>query len=132
MHIILTANASIARTKVLHTEQYLRVTGLGNAQFGEAAVAMLSIHQLFSKLLVKGSMHDWEVKREQEHIVLDFHNQYLSLRENTLSSNIVNIPKDIDPFGILQKHITNEVFTTDSIIECFQRMKVDSSSLWVL
>ena len=123
---------SIARTKVLHTEQYMRITGLGNAQFGEAAVAMLSIHQLFSKSLVKGSMHEWEVKCEQEHIVLDFHNQYLSLRENTLSSNIINIPKDIDPFGILQKHITNEIFTTDSIIECFQRIKVDSSSVWVL
>lgn len=123
---------SIARTKVLHTEQYMCITGLGNAQFGEAAVAMLSIHQMFSKSLVKGSMHEWEVKREQEHIVLDFHNQYLSLRENTLSSNIVDIPKDIDPFGILQKHITNEVFTTDSIIECFQRIKVDSSSPWVL
>ena len=95
-------------------------------------MAMLSIHQLFSKSLVKGSMHEWEVKREQEHIVLDFPNQYLSLRENTLSSNIVDIPKDIDPFGILQKHITNEVFTTDSIIECFQRMRVDSSSPWVL
>lgn len=129
---ILMQSPSIACTKVLHTEQYMRIAGLGNAQFGEAAVAMLSIHQLFSKSLVKGSMHEWEVKREQEHIVLDFHNQYLSLRENTLSSNIIDIPKDIDPFGILQKHITNEVFTTDSIIECFQRMKVDSSSPWVL
>ena len=129
---ILMQSPSIARTKVLHTEQHMCITGLGNAQFGEAAVAMLSIHQLFSKSLVKGSMHEWEVKREQEHIVLDFHNQYLSLQENTLSSNIVDIPKDIDPFGILQKHITNEVFTTDSIIECFQRMKVDSSSPWVL
>ena len=77
---------SIARTKVLHTEQYMRIAGLGSAQFGEAAVAMLSIHQMFSKSLVKGSMHEWEVKREQEHIVLDFQNQYLSLQENTLSS----------------------------------------------
>lgn len=128
MHIILTANASIARTKVLHTEQYLQVTGLDNAQFGEAAVAMLSIHQLFSKLLVKGSMHDWEVKREQEHIVLDFHNPYLTLREKAVSSNIIDIPQDIDPFGILKKHVTNEVFTTDSIIQCFQRMKGDGPS----
>lgn len=127
IHILSIIN-SIARTKVLHTEQYLRITGLGNAQFGQAAVAMISIHQLFSKMLVKGSMHDWEVKREQEHIVLDFHNQYLTLREKALEGNIIDIPKDVDPFGILQKHVTNEVFTTDSIVQCFQRMKADGPS----
>lgn len=127
IHILSIIN-SIARTKVLHTEQYLRITGLGNAQFGQAAVAMISIHQLFSKMLVKGSMHDWEVKREQEHIVLDFHNQYLTLREKALEGNIIDIPKDVDPFGILQKHVTNEVFTTDSIVQCFQRTKADGPS----
>lgn len=127
IHILSIIN-SIACTKVLHTEQYLRITGLGNAQFGQAAVAMISIHQLFSKMLVKGSMHDWEVKREQEHIVLDFHNQYLTLREKALEGNIIDIPKDVDPFGILQKHVTNEVFTTDSIVQCFQRTKADGPS----
>ena len=71
----------------------MRITGLGNVQFGEATVAMLSIHQLFSKMLVKGTMLVWEVKREQEHIVLDFHSQYLSLREKTISSAIIDIPK---------------------------------------
>ena len=106
----------------------MHITGLGNAQFGEATVAMLSIHQLFSKMLVKGTMLDWEVKREQEHIVLDFHSQYLSLREKTISSAIIDIPKDIDPFGILQKRITDEVFTTDSTIDCFQRVRVEGLS----
>ena len=62
-------------------------------------------------------MLDWEVKWEQEHIVLDFHSQYLSLREKTISSAIIDIPKDIDPFGILQKRITDEVFMTDSTID---------------
>lgn len=113
---------------MLHTEQYMRITGLGNVQFGEATVAMLSIHQLFSKMLVKGTMLDWEVKREQEHIVLDFHSQYLSLWEKTISSAIIDIPKDIDPFGILQKRITDEVFTTDSTIDCFQRVRVEGLS----
>lgn len=120
--------ASIACTKVLHTEQYMRITGLGNAQFGESAVSMLSIHQLFSKQLMKGSIHDWEVKREQDYIVLDFHNPYLSLREKILSSNIIDIPQDVDPLGILRKHVTNEVFTTDSIVQCFQRIKEGDSS----
>ncbi|EPS96130.1 hypothetical protein FOMPIDRAFT_1053586 [Fomitopsis schrenkii] len=39
----ITHESDIARTKVLHTEQYLRITGLGNAQFGQAAVAMISM-----------------------------------------------------------------------------------------
>ena len=125
---LLIVNHSIARTKVLHTEQYVRITGLSNAQFGEAAIAMLSIHQLFSKMLKKGSMLEWDVKREQEHIVLDFHNQYLTLWEKAITGNIIDIPKDVDPFGILQKHVTNEVFTTDSIVHCFQRLKLDGPS----
>ncbi|EPS99195.1 hypothetical protein FOMPIDRAFT_65033, partial [Fomitopsis schrenkii] len=69
-----------------------------------------------------------ESEWEQEHIVLDFHNQYLTLREKALEGNIIDIPKDVDPFGILQKHVTNGVFTTDSIVQCFQRTKADGPS----
>ena len=43
-----------------------------------------------------------------------------------------DIPKDIDPFGILQKRITDEVFTTDSTIDCFQRVRLEGPSQWVM
>ena len=40
--------------------------------------------------------------------------------------------KDIDPFGILQKCITDKVFMTDSTIDCFQRVRVEGLSQWVV
>ena len=119
---------SIAQTKVLHTEQYVCIGGLGDPQFNQGAVAVLAIHQFLESRLGSGSLQNMDVKWEQGHIVLDFHNPYLTLREKAVSSNIIDIPQDIDPFGILKKHVTKEVFTTDSIIQCFQRMKGDGPS----
>ncbi|KAH9912171.1 uncharacterized protein B0H18DRAFT_890696, partial [Fomitopsis serialis] len=112
--------------RAVHTEQYLCTTGLGNAQFSEAAVALMSIHQLFERRLGQGSLHQWDVKKEQGHIALDFHNQYLTTPENTSAANIIDIPDDMDPFHILRRHITDEVFTMDGLVKYYERVKPDN------
>lgn len=122
---------SIAHTRVLHTEQYLRITGLGSPHFDKAAVTLLSVHQFFVNMLGKTAVHEWDVKREQGNLVLDFHNQYLTLREHASQESIIDIPKDIDPFGILAKHVGDEVFTTDGLVKCFERVKANNIPQWV-
>ncbi|KAH9921060.1 uncharacterized protein B0H18DRAFT_880502, partial [Fomitopsis serialis] len=113
----------IARTKLVHTEQYVRIGGLGSAQFDQSAVAMMNIHQLFESRLGKGCLQGWDVKREQGHIVLDFHNRYLTPRSSASSASIMDIPHDYDPRHILRSHMTDEVFTSDNVVQYYERVQ---------
>ncbi|KAH9840713.1 uncharacterized protein C8Q71DRAFT_721210 [Rhodofomes roseus] len=68
--------------------------------FDQGAVAVLAIHQFLESRLGSGSLQDMDVKREQGHIVLDFHN----------------------------RQVTDEVFTADNAVQFYERVKLDGSS----
>ncbi|KAH9837946.1 uncharacterized protein C8Q71DRAFT_706152, partial [Rhodofomes roseus] len=119
---------SIAQTKVVHTEQYVRIGGLADPLFDQGAVAVLAIHQFLESRLGSGSLQDMDVKREQGHIVLDFHNRYLTPRSEAAVTSIIPFPNDYDPRHILQSRVTDEVFTTDNAVQFYERVKLDGSS----
>ncbi|KAH9829028.1 uncharacterized protein C8Q71DRAFT_863579 [Rhodofomes roseus] len=124
----ITKESDIAQTKVVHTEQYVRIGGLADPLFDQGAVAVLAIHQFLESRLGSGSLQDMDVKQEQGHIVLDFHNRYLTPRSEAAVTSIIPFPNDYDPRHILQSRVTDEVFTTNNAVQFYERVKLDGSS----
>lgn len=107
-------NASAAR-------QSVKLTGLGIDSFNESAQAMLELSQVIARQLPPGALMDFMPSQEQGFIVLEFANRYFSSAKDSVQAQEIEIPKTIDPFGILRLHIGNGRYTEDNEVLYFER-----------
>lgn len=115
----------MAPTRLLHSEQYIRLSELSTETFDSAAAAVVGIHQFMGSRIVSGGLNEWNVKREGGHIVLDFHNRYLTAREKAADQPVLDIPDAIDPHRLLRDRIKDEVYTQNNEVQYFERLTED-------
>lgn len=103
----------------------MKLTGLGIEPFNEAAQALLELSQVIARQLPPGCLIDFQPSQEQGFIALEFANRYLTSAKNVIKAKEIDIPKTIDPFGILSLHGSGERYTEDNEVLYFERQLHD-------
>ena len=93
------------------------------------------ITQLFDRSFPSNTLEPWKCSflPGTTHPVVDIANRYFSDKRHVQSEDIIELPRDIDPRGVLKKAAAGQyVYTSENEVKYFRKVKVEEEVKCVL